>query len=148
MLEVLANFPSQHLFKFNYRNTKATLEICSKLAIKTPERHHWFRSVVFIVNHWTDFAHCVCVFIVGFEQVNIGWVRAIHLKSIDKQLHEKYRSNSWITPEWTTSALCLTHFQPMFHFYTSWKHQKTYCFLMFPGGIEWNIGWKWDKVFL
>ena len=30
----------------------------------------------------------------------------------------------------------------MFHFYTSWKHQKTGVFLVFSGGIEVNIGWK------
>ena len=30
----------------------------------------------------------------------------------------------------------LTHFRPMFHFYTPWKHQKTGGFLMFSGGIE------------
>ena len=29
----------------------------------------------------------------------------------------------------------LTHFKPMFHFYTPWK-QKTGGFLMFSGGIE------------
>ena len=30
----------------------------------------------------------------------------------------------------------LTHFRPMFHFYTPWKHQKTGGFLMFSGDIE------------
>ena len=30
----------------------------------------------------------------------------------------------------------LTHFQQMFHFYTSWKHQKTGGFLMLSGNIE------------
>ena len=30
----------------------------------------------------------------------------------------------------------LTHFKPMFHFYISWKHQKTSGFLVFPGRIE------------
>ena len=30
----------------------------------------------------------------------------------------------------------LTHFQPLFHFYTPWKHKKTFAFLMFSGGIE------------
>ena len=36
----------------------------------------------------------------------------------------------------------LTHFQPMFH-YASRKHQKTFDFFMFSGGIggfKWNIG--------
>ena len=30
----------------------------------------------------------------------------------------------------------LTHFEPMFHCYTPWKHQKTGGFVMFLGGIE------------
>ena len=34
------------------------------------------------------------------------------------------------------SFLILTHFQPLFYFYTPWKHQKTGGFLMFSGGIE------------
>ena len=29
----------------------------------------------------------------------------------------------------------LTHFWPMFSFYTPWKHQETYGFLVFSGGI-------------
>ena len=38
----------------------------------------------------------------------------------------------------------LTHFQPMFHFYTPWKHQKISGFLMLSGGVVYrNIGWKW-----
>ena len=30
-----------YMFKVNNRNTRTRCEICSKLAIKTPERHHW-----------------------------------------------------------------------------------------------------------
>ena len=33
-------------------------------------------------------------------------------------------------------ALLLTHFQPMFHFYTSWKPKVFWGFPMFSGGIE------------
>ena len=32
----------------------------------------------------------------------------------------------------------LTHFWPMFSFYTPWKHQKTLGFLVFSGGIKWE----------
>ena len=39
-----------HLLKINNRNTRTRCEICSKLTIKTPERRHWRRSGVFIVN--------------------------------------------------------------------------------------------------
>ena len=34
------------------------------------------------------------------------------------------------------SFVSLTHFQPMFHFYTPWEHQKTGVFLMFSRDIE------------
>ena len=39
-----------YLFKFNNRNTRKRCQKCSKLKIKTPERRHWNRSGVFIVN--------------------------------------------------------------------------------------------------
>ena len=38
------------LLKVNNRNTRARCEICSKLTIKIPERRHWRRSGIFIVN--------------------------------------------------------------------------------------------------
>ena len=44
-----------YLFKFNNGNNKAISEICSKLTIKTLERHQW---------------HCSGAFIVNFEQVS------------------------------------------------------------------------------
>ena len=50
------------MFKVNNRNTRTSCEICSKLTIKTPERRHYRRSGVFIVN---------------FEQVNASWVYAL-----------------------------------------------------------------------
>ena len=38
--------------------------------------------------------------------------------------------------------MALTHFSPMFYFYTPWKHQKTEGFLTFSGGIEMaKMGW-------
>ena len=33
----------------------------------------------------------------------------------------------------------LTHFQPMFHFYTAWKHQKTSGFLFWGGYISGSL---------
>ena len=32
------------MFKINNRNNRARCEICSKLTINIPERHHWCRS--------------------------------------------------------------------------------------------------------
>ena len=39
-----------YMFRVNSRNTRTRCKICSKLTIKTPERRHWRRSGVFIVN--------------------------------------------------------------------------------------------------
>ena len=39
-----------YMLKVNNRNTRTRCEICSKLTIKTPERHHWPRFGVFLVN--------------------------------------------------------------------------------------------------
>ena len=38
-----------YMLKGSNRNTRARREICVKLTIKTPERHHWRRFGVFIV---------------------------------------------------------------------------------------------------
>ena len=32
-----------YMFQVNKRNSRARCEICSKLTIKTPERHQWHR---------------------------------------------------------------------------------------------------------
>ena len=62
-----------YLFKINNRNTRKRCEICSKLTIKTIERHHCYLSGVFIVN----FEHASLLFlvftIVEFEQGNVSW---------------------------------------------------------------------------
>ena len=39
-----------YLLKVNNRNTRTRCEICLELTMKTPERRHWCRSSVFIVN--------------------------------------------------------------------------------------------------
>ena len=52
---------SIYLLKFNNRNTRTLCKICSKLTIKTPKRHHWCRSGVFIVN-FEYISHVVLVF--------------------------------------------------------------------------------------
>ena len=44
----------------------AKCETCSHLTIKTPERHHWGRSTVFI---WTVFMTYYCTSVANFEQV-------------------------------------------------------------------------------
>ena len=49
-----------YLSKVNNRNTKKKCKICSKLTIRTPERRHWRRSDVFIIN----FEHILRIFLV------------------------------------------------------------------------------------
>ena len=39
-----------YMFKVNNKDTRARCTICSELTIKTPERSHWRRYGVFIVN--------------------------------------------------------------------------------------------------
>ena len=54
--------PNIFLLKVNNRNTRKRCEICSKLTIKTPERHYWHRSGVFIANV-EHISHLVLVFL-------------------------------------------------------------------------------------
>ena len=51
-----------YIFKVNNRNTKTKCEICSKLTIKIPERRHWRRSGIFIVN-FEHISYLVLVFL-------------------------------------------------------------------------------------
>ena len=52
-----------------------------------------------------------------------------------KSLFEQEKVFPWL-------VLSLTHFWPMFPFYTPWKHQKTKGFLVFSRDIKGNIGKK------
>ena len=40
------------------------------------------------------------------------------------------------------SMALLTHFRPMFPFYTPWRRQKTEGFLTFSGGIKGTLAWN------
>ena len=51
-----------YLLKVNNRNTRTRCEICSKLAIKTPERRYWRCSGVSIVN-FEHISHLVPAFL-------------------------------------------------------------------------------------
>ena len=78
------------MFEVNIRNTRASREICSKLAIKTLERRQWRHSGVFIVNFNSEHIFHLNLFLllalnifhtffsvsyVDFEQVNfVSWV--------------------------------------------------------------------------
>ena len=53
---------SNYMFKVNNRNTRTRCKICSKLTIKIPERCHWRRFGIFIVN-FERISHLVLVFL-------------------------------------------------------------------------------------
>ena len=46
------------------------------------------------------------------------------------------RGLKMLKPFRSLEMLSLTHFMSLVFFYTPWKHQKTFCFLMLSGGIE------------
>ena len=76
------------MFKVSNRNARTMYEICSDLIIKTPKRHHWRRSGVFILN---------------FEQVNVSLVceaRDILLRTKwrKKLTYEKFFSENVFFP--------------------------------------------------
>ena len=50
-----------YMIKVYNRNIRKKCEICSKLTVKTPERHHW------PISHWTYFTPFSIVSIVDFE---------------------------------------------------------------------------------
>ena len=61
------------MFKVNNSNTRTRCEICSELAIKTPERRQWRRFGVFIFN-FEHISHlCSRVSIANFVIVIVGW---------------------------------------------------------------------------
>ena len=68
--------------------------------------------------------------------------------------HKCYLVHSWILcpytpyPQTYKSHSSLTHFNPVFHFSTPWKRQKTFGFLTFSGGIEMEHWAKWLNLLI
>ena len=61
-LECILNPAGTYMFKVNNRNTRTRYEICSKLAIKTPQRRQWRLSDIFIV-YFEYISHFVLLFL-------------------------------------------------------------------------------------
>ena len=59
-----------YLFRVNNINNRKRCKICSKLTLKTQERHHWRRSGVFV--NFKHISHLSSVFVVDFEQLNVN----------------------------------------------------------------------------
>ena len=87
MTSFLGLFPSgNYMFIVNNRNTRTRCEICSKLTIKIPERRHWRRSGVFIVN----FEHISYLFLV-FQLLTLSrWMQAGLYNSITSSKYLPY----------------------------------------------------------
>ena len=66
---------AHYSFKVNNENTRTMCKTCLKLSIKTPERHHWLRHCIFIVN-LSKFHTLFWGSGVDLEQVNVGWLAA------------------------------------------------------------------------
>ena len=96
-----------YLPKVNKRNTRTRYEICSKLAIKIPERHHWRRSGIYIMI-FDHISHLVRVFplltlsrlmLAGTENLVVElllWAVQIKGKQTNKQT--KYQSTFNLDP--------------------------------------------------
>ena len=63
--------------KVNNRHTRKRCKICAELTIKTPERHPWPRSGVFIVNSENIPQVFSTISVTDFEQANVSWVTEI-----------------------------------------------------------------------
>ena len=62
------------MFKVNNENIRTKFKICLKVTIKTPERCY--------------FTPYSSVFIVNFEQVNIGWENVNSFKSTGREFYD------------------------------------------------------------
>ena len=62
IVQSITNPAGIYLLKVNNGSTRTRCEICSKLTIKIPERRHWRRSGIFIVN-FEHISHLVLVFL-------------------------------------------------------------------------------------
>ena len=69
--------------KLTIEKLEQRCEICSKLTIKPPKRHHWRRFGSFIVN-FEHISHlCPSFSVVNFEQVITGWAFYFHILVLD-----------------------------------------------------------------
>ena len=80
-MKLINVYPAIYLLKVNKRSTRAKFEICSKLAIKIPERRHWPLASFWHLycQFWTYFTPCSSVSIVNFEHVKAGCVETRRL---------------------------------------------------------------------
>ena len=96
------------------------------------KQRHMLKLIIWTLRYWGKWT----LQNVGFPfQAKVNWK-----KKVSAQFYR-----------YSLPKCCLNNFSPMFHFYTTWKRQKTFGFLTFSRGIEmehWaKMGWsirKWD----
>ena len=127
---------NNYLFKFNNRNSTKRGKICSELTKKTPERSHWCRSGVFVVN----FEHFSTVSIIDFEQVIICLERR-HIKTVDitnsKHCSEKCQRilrktpalRSFLVNDFTNKGLLQSYFSVNFENNVTREHRWAAAFI-------------------
>ena len=78
----------------------------------------------------------------SFSEIGIDWGITDHTIVARDWRIVSAPPNQW---QWRAKKIniLLTLFSPVPHFYTPWKRQKTFGFLMFSGGIE---IWHWTKM--
>ena len=89
------NYPANiYLFKVKNRNTRKRCEVRSKLTIKTPDRLHWRRPDVFIVN----FEHILHLFLMFIFLILNKLMINLKEKKTEKKENKKTRTqiiNIW-----------------------------------------------------
>ena len=78
------------VFTYSKLNTRTRCKICSKLTIKTPERRHWRRSSVFIVN-FEDISHLVLVLLLATLNMEFPEGKGLELVSLPCFVHDFWR---------------------------------------------------------
>ena len=81
-----SHIPAVFLLKANNRNTRTRCEICSKLAINTPERRQWRRCGILIVN-FDNISHHVLLFLSLTLKSYAGWYIGWMRKNIKSNIH-------------------------------------------------------------
>ena len=90
----------------------------------------FFRGILHATQLWVR-----CIASKNGQSVPLIYNRYINMY-YENILYKRFRDN--FSPHLSSefSQTHLTHFTPMFHFYTPWKCQKTRGFLTFSGGME------------
>ena len=79
MLVVFYLFPGNYMFRVDGGDAGARLGLCLELTVKTSERRQLKLFWCLYCWLWLYFALCSGVYVVGSEQVNVGWTGNVFL---------------------------------------------------------------------